>query len=374
MITISMVLSLLYGCDHSDKWSNIYIDCNEEVTYNNAFDSIFQFKSYVILEDSVDTKISNISKIRITDKKIIILDNNKRILFFDNHGHFIYSIDKLGHAKDEYMVIQDFDIRNDSLFIIDRIASQLLVYSIDGRFLTREHILPSKGLHLFESGMAFYHEFGIADGKDSEHYCYTFCSNNIKEHFLRFHKSLIGYSYSFSFGGNCFYTFDGETYFFVPFDDTIYKIDRRTGEPVPTIVYSLGERKIVPDSKDSEVKTIINSPSVVKNIFSFYKFKELICFSYYGSDDVRKYVLYDTKKGILHNASIGFDANKLPVSMLSFDNYMGEDDILLSSVSPDVIRTLSNKYGDINEFPVLKRIAKDVASNENPILIFYEKK
>jgi len=269
VIVITLVLSSFYSCDDSSKQSYIHIDCTEEVSNDYAFDSIFQFKSYVILEDSADSRISNISKIRITDRNIIILDNNKRILFFDSQGRFVYSIDKIGHAKDEYMGIQDFDIRNDSLFIIDRIASQLLVYSIDGRFLTREEILPSKGVHLFENGMAYYHEFGMADGKDRENYCYTFCSNSKKEHFLQFNKSLIGRSYSFSFGGNCFYSYEGETYFYVPFDDTIYKVDKQTGKPVTSIVYSIGERKIEADSNDSYVKTIINSPSVVKNILKF---------------------------------------------------------------------------------------------------------
>lgn len=83
------------------------------------------------------SKISIPSKIYFHDNKVVVLDKiiRKQLCVFSMDGDFLYDIGKRGHAADEYMQPYDFDIRNDSLFLIDSSKKKVLVYNICGQFL-----------------------------------------------------------------------------------------------------------------------------------------------------------------------------------------------------------------------------------------------
>lgn len=40
--------------------------------------------------------------------------------------------------------------------------------------------------------------------------------------------------------------------------------------------------------------------------------------SYYSSGDERQYVFYDFEKGPIHNSSLGFDKNRIPPMIVSY--------------------------------------------------------
>ena len=94
--------------------------------------------SYVAL-DSQDDLLFNGSVKSVSDKGIVIYDaSNQRLLFFDNQGKFLNSVDRKGQGPEEYpmmfYVFVDWD-KNEIVVFCSQ--SQIVVYSLDGTFKRR---------------------------------------------------------------------------------------------------------------------------------------------------------------------------------------------------------------------------------------------
>ena len=359
------------GCTHSSIESTVVeIDCTKEVYNSDIFDSLFNYNSYVILEDTENSKISNIDKVYVSDDKIVILDNRTRILIFSQEGKFVKSIEHRGHGNGEYLSLNDFIVKGDSLYCLDRLEGKVLVYSLDGNFLYSKEVPPSKGFLFLNNGIALNKEFGMANGRERDYYCYSYIENNEVRNEIKYNKALNGRSFSTPSGSNGFYMSEENIYYCLPYSDTIYEINKETGNLSPVVRILLGDRVIQERDEEKRVMEILSS-SVPSNIFAFYKWSNILAFSYYGEDDVRQYVFYDLKKGLLHNAPLGFDKNHIPVSIMSYDNYRQGEYRLLCSISPITVRTLCKKQSDKDVNPLLQELNKKILNNDNPILVFY---
>lgn len=365
---------VISGCtSHSNpKYSTIQIDCTKKISSDRAFDSLFKYNSYIILEETPKSKISSIDKICISDDRIIILDNRTRILIFDKKGKFINSVEHRGHGNGEYLSLSDFITKEDTLYCLDRIGGKILAYSLDGKYLHSKDVSPSKGFFFLNNGTAFNQEFGLANGKEKDFYSYSYITNkNEVLHYVKYNKALNGKSFSFSSGSNSFFMSDESLFYCIPYNDIIYEINKDTGEPSPFMRIILGDRVIQEGDDVKRVTEILNS-SVPSNIFAFYKWENLLIFSYYGEDDIRQYVFYDQQNGLIHNAPLSFDENQLPISIMNYDNYCQNPYKLLSNISPISIRMIYEKQEDKNMNPVLQELYRQVLDNENPVLIFYD--
>lgn len=360
------------GCAHSSSESSVVeIDCTKEISNSELFDSLFNYNSYVILEDTENSKISNIDKVYISDDKIVILDNRTRILIFSQEGKFVKSIEHRGHGNGEYLSLNDFIVKGDSVYCLDRLEGKVLVYSLDGNYSYSKEVPSSKGFLFLNNGIALNKEFGMANGRERDYYSYSYIEKNEVRNEIKYNKALNGRSFSTPSGSNGFYMSEENIYYCLPYSDTIYEINKETGNLSPVVRILLGDRVIQENDEEKKVLKIINSP-VPSNIFAFYKWSNLFLFSYYGENDIRQYVFYDSKKGLLHNAPLGFDKNHLPVSVMSYDNYRQGKYRLLSCLSPTTVRFLYNKQNGQHVNPLLQELNSKIFNNDNPILIFYD--
>lgn len=75
------------------------------------------------------------------------LQSHKNILCFDSLGHFLFSIDRIGRAPDEYTFLGDFfiDLNKEQLVLVSE-AGRFIYFSMDGRYLydkkTNDSYLP----------------------------------------------------------------------------------------------------------------------------------------------------------------------------------------------------------------------------------------
>lgn len=76
--------------------------------------------------------ISEISDIRMSGNKFFISDKASRLFIFSGKGEFLNVLDKKGHGPNEYVKISDFDVKNDTIYILSRPQKKIYLYSMDG--------------------------------------------------------------------------------------------------------------------------------------------------------------------------------------------------------------------------------------------------
>lgn len=115
-----------------------------------SFYDIFDDVDIINLETTENSLIKNITKIRVLNDTIFLLDHshNGRLLMFDTQGKFIKKVGEQGGVPNEYIDLADFlvDVKNHRLFLLSGVGNCMFEYSLDGYF-NRKIKLP-----LLESG------------------------------------------------------------------------------------------------------------------------------------------------------------------------------------------------------------------------------
>lgn len=111
---------------------------------------------FLILEDTCRASLfANISKLKIKDNKIYILDfsGSKSLHVFDLSGKFLYNIGQFGRAPGEYKKIFDFDVSNSAIYLYDGSNRNMLIYNLDGQFLKMKNLpYQVNNFNLLENG------------------------------------------------------------------------------------------------------------------------------------------------------------------------------------------------------------------------------
>ena len=101
---------------------------------------------YIQLEqgENFEYILSNIQNVFVTDQRILFLSDG--VYCFDLSGHPVYKIDQKGHASSEYIDCSSVSIDDNYVYMLDRVKSNIHVYSIaDGSFV--RNIACPRGLY-----------------------------------------------------------------------------------------------------------------------------------------------------------------------------------------------------------------------------------
>lgn len=185
-------------------------------------DKFFSGWDYVMLETNANCLLTNVSKARIDEQRIALLDRD-RIFLFTRDGKYKGKIDKLGRGAQEYLSIDDFCLHDSLVYTLSRGQKAISVYTESGHFVRRIDLDD------------WYRSFEMVD--DSLLFlCSEFCND---KHFnfvlLNYHtgkqlKALDPFDANEGalfdgYGPFCERTEDG--YFVThPFDYTVYKLNR----------------------------------------------------------------------------------------------------------------------------------------------------
>lgn len=142
---------VLCGCHYNDKTIEteagvITIDPDKLTVINNngefaaaCLDTIH----FLRLETSDDCLLGDITKIIESDSLIYILDelkgDAKRIFAFDRNGNFKRQISKIGQGPGEYIQLRTFDIRSDTLYMLDDYYNIIMRFDPNGRFIDQSN-------------------------------------------------------------------------------------------------------------------------------------------------------------------------------------------------------------------------------------------
>lgn len=375
--TYLLLLMLLMGCDgKKEKSDNNIISIDVPIDRNDAsglFDSIFELNRYIVLETTDESLIRRLGKIVFYKSNLYVLDSDeKKILIFDDKGKYLKQYSHLGQGPGEYLSLTDFTLKEDTLYLLDRMGGQLLLYNLSDSLLDKRKVEKARGICVLgDDKYALNVELGSADNSSEKSYCsYAyFDKQECKLRDISYNKELCGLSYSLSEGSNTFYYYNDSVFTFFPYNDTIYCVDKQNGELSPYAAIQIGDEHIGMDDDKKRVDEW--RKKISSSIFALYKWDDLLLFSYYYDGGNRKYVLVNknTPKDIIFEGSFGLNKDKIPVRIVAYDSDKGVNE-LLSVTYPHELLGLVKHHGE--KSCILKKMASEVVEEGNPVLVFYD--
>lgn len=247
--------------------------------------------------DTKGAKLSYVSKIQYTDSTIIILDKiiRKNICVFSNKGTFLYNIGRLGNGNKEYQSVWDFDIRHDSVFVLDARKKKVLIYHIQGEYLGSKTIpYLADGLVALENGDFL---FSIAENMDDSGHKLLLLDSSLqkKEVLLDWEDGVV----DDKIANNVFQKVDDKIFFHRSFDSFVYEISKEGKlekkysfdfyrENVPNKYHYLSYDILKKDIKNNNYEFFIDCP-IIKDGYAAAN-----CFI----GDSKGTILVDIKNGI----------------------------------------------------------------------------
>lgn len=140
------------------------LDTKAEENFSSLFDSI----GYVLLEHRDEIPLVGNMKTVLSDQYIYIEDNELDNLFqFDHFGNIHTVFKSSGSGPGEFAQIEDFQVRNDTVIILDRVSAKLVYIDQYGEFI-KESVIR-EGATNFHVGsnykLLFYSGYSGSDGK-----------------------------------------------------------------------------------------------------------------------------------------------------------------------------------------------------------------
>jgi hypothetical protein len=147
LIVIAMLSISILACNNEKLASTEVLnqdDTCKEIKVNHDLD-VYHDKpflinpSFVKLETTKESLIGFTSKLIISNDLIFVLDNRiaKALFVFNKDGKFLYKIRNIGKGPGEILDIRDFDIRNNTIYILD--FNKILKYNLQGEFLNERN-------------------------------------------------------------------------------------------------------------------------------------------------------------------------------------------------------------------------------------------
>ena len=351
------------------------------------YSSLFKKVSIIPLETNEDCLIGYISKIKIVDQHIFVLDSHKaRCLFvFNKEGKFIRKIGKTGNGPGEYNTPTDFTIDRDNqiVYVLDNDLQRINKYDLaTGRFInaiTLEKGVRSHQIELFKG--ILYADASFNNHSDDNYLFRSIEESSGKEesHFLNVIEYNKGFSANIIY--NTFYMRENGNIIFVQlFMDHIIEISKDS-------VFSLIELNGSDFFTSEDIKQIMGGgvTQYSEGIRMLNKYHSIHSFIEKG--DI---ILFDMKQGrFLHKLLFDKKTNELFVIKNLRDDLLLKDNI--SAIMPTIgcydqdgvycyledsyltskYRTLAKAGGLSPETDRLEDL-KNLAEEANPIIIYYE--
>lgn len=302
LCVIIIILFSIYKCSPSTNTSSIYVDLDSD-NQVSIFD-IFSKINIIPLETNDACLIGNINKLIKYDSTIFILDSKQNIVLAFNHkGKFKYKIQRIGRGPGEYLYAYDFIINkyNHSIELLDCFG-KLLIFNLDGTYkMTISLPHPPSAYHKFtllnQDSILFFTNSNRPN--DCLLWLYSRSSGKIiKQFYDSSHSDIVNMLPLFSYNDT--------TYFSLPLENTIYKVQK--AKATPSYTWDFGkynyhlQHKVIPQEEREKIKfysMLGNSPQMSYiHILNMQNREYLYCLlSHYKQN---KHIFYNKQSKLYH--------------------------------------------------------------------------
>ncbi|SDD19432.1 hypothetical protein SAMN04488104_101851 [Algoriphagus faecimaris] len=148
---ILLILGLLnFSCQNNNQKKPELTSIDLELVTGNLFSEVFEEINYVLLKENDTLPLVQPLKTVVTDDFIYILDIKLNNLFkFNRNGEIIHIFNSSGQGPQEFIQIQDYQVKQDTVILQDNLSNKLIYFDDDGKFL-KETKLPSSSANFFK--------------------------------------------------------------------------------------------------------------------------------------------------------------------------------------------------------------------------------
>lgn len=285
-----IILALVFSCksEFTSEFSTILIDPeNSDSLINKVFESM----DLKIINNRQILK-SSVIQTKINDNKLFLLtedikNHSCKILIYEWPDLiFIDSIVSGIDGPYNIKYIKCFDVLNKRIYIMDALYGFLHVYSFEGKF-TKKYNLNSKEPFIFTHFIMINDSELILDSDNAP----NIEKCRLKYFNLQTNHSKVLYYNSKMPGGMSWDRFDrdrNKIYFFTNLDPYIYVYNEKKIELDKFIYLDFEGKFLLQNDLPNEIvidptiiNDIIDKNNKIYSIYSFYKFDDIICFSFY---------------------------------------------------------------------------------------------
>jgi len=249
ILSFLLIALLLCSCTTETKsdLSVNEVELNEPYTDTLLLTEISTSISVVPLEAKAESLIGEISRIRVIDNRIYILDTYIRpgLYVFDIDGTHLFTLNQNGRGPGEFTNVQDFNVVQDKdrIIVFDRTQRKYSWFDIDGNFIEDqlvEYVFDSF-LYLGDDAHIYYHgyspsptgaslrDINLDDLPDSYDNISVVHNGRVVSSFLPyeidFHRKRGG------FLSDNFTTYDSRVFFQKTYDDFVYEVSAEEIKP-----------------------------------------------------------------------------------------------------------------------------------------------
>lgn len=127
---MQLLILLVTSCNKESSNEVVHITPEIEMSTADCVDHV----EYVVLEKTDECILSNVEVLRMNKDKIAV-QSNRAIYIFNQQGEYLSKVDKMGNASDEYIIINDFQIMDDEIYILSGLQNKIQKYSLDGDYI-----------------------------------------------------------------------------------------------------------------------------------------------------------------------------------------------------------------------------------------------
>lgn len=131
---IAAVSIIVCSCTNMGwQTETVRLDENKDSSRNDIVKNV----SFVVLEEGENHVIGSIDKVRIVNNNIYVADYERNVVAaFDMYGVMLFSVNRTGRGKGEYLGIQSFTVDDKYLYVLDSFSSKIYVYdALSGYFV-----------------------------------------------------------------------------------------------------------------------------------------------------------------------------------------------------------------------------------------------
>lgn len=339
---------------------------------SEKFNSLFRLAGYTALETNDESLIGRITKVMFYNDEIFILDRSNSIIRFSKDGRHLHTYAHFGEGPAEYVGMEDFDIKNDTIHILDMLKKKIIMYTLYDEFCGTYDVPSAQALRLLDNGIALYKGSGLADGSQQDYMGYSYVDDDGEHAQIPQNPHMNGLEYFTPCGKNRIFGFDGLTFMALPFNETIFQIDPSTGEAHPKYNIDTGlDFAITPEMNEQQAhemwtRAIETSTSGFLQLYAYYD----LIFLGYARDKIRRSIAFTPEGKVILNGTIWHDANGLPLyAFLQYDS-PDNSEKRLTTILPSAI---NNPDHVKNPNDLAKEIISHITDDSNPVLAYYER-
>jgi hypothetical protein len=378
-----LFVPLLVSCGSNEETDGKIVRIDVDSAQKGKISDHFQSLEYILLDYPDSLPIVNLAKMIVTDDKILVESRETAAVFvFDRKGNLLNVIRNYGEGPGQFVLIDDIFLEGDLIRIHNHYLKKYLIYNFEGSLVEEgkleevgDRSFVGKDFSLFQFQKGYDQEKNTIIRKSNDNEVHGFLP--LREGFENFYKFNNIQGIQYDPFRNSFYITDLNSYEIPILDGDGFlkgKLDFDFGKNN----FELNKR-ISMAEKPYEVNTLVKDNRIVRNIHSFFPFKNKILVNFFEGIRTSHFLFLDDDFEIIYHVNElenDFDGMKVYLRSWAYS----ENEVIYQMESRqffnDYVETFNEKAvtvkkGDVHDF---FRVNKEKLKDEKYVLVLLKVK